>query len=38
MYTRGQFALIGKGSLKAIRLYDEMGLLKPVFIDEKKPV
>lgn len=35
MYTRGQFALIGKVSLKAMRIYDEMGLLKPAFIDEK---
>lgn len=34
MYTRGQFALIGKVSVKALRLYDEMGLLKPVHIDQ----
>ncbi len=33
IYTRGQFALIGKVSVKALRVYDEMGLLKPVYID-----
>ncbi len=33
MYTRGQFALIGKTTIKALRLYDEMGLLKPEYID-----
>ena len=36
MYTRGQFALIGKTTLKALRLYEELGLLKPDFIDENK--
>ncbi|OPJ58205.1 MerR family transcriptional regulator [Clostridium oryzae] len=33
MYTRGQFALIGKTTIKALRIYDEMGLLKPERID-----
>ena len=36
MYTRGQFALIGKTTLKALRLYEEIGLLIPDFIDENK--
>lgn len=33
MYTRGQFALIGKTTIKALRIYDEMGLLIPERID-----
>ncbi len=33
IYTRGQFALIGKVSVKALRIYDEIGLLKPTRID-----
>ncbi len=33
MYTRGQFALIGKTTIKALRIYDEMGLLVPERID-----
>ncbi len=33
MYTRGQFALIGKVGRKALRLYDEEGLLVPVSIN-----
>ncbi len=36
MYTRGQFALIGKTTLKALRLYEELGLLKADFIDENR--
>lgn len=36
MYTRGQFALIGKTTLKALRHYEELGLLKPDFIDENR--
>lgn len=36
MYTRGQFALIGKTTLKALRLYEELELLKPNFIDENR--
>lgn len=34
MYTRGQFAIIGKVSVKALRYYDKIGLLKPYYIDE----
>jgi DNA-binding transcriptional MerR regulator len=34
MYTRGQFAIIGKVSVKALRYYDEINLLKPFYIDE----
>ena len=33
MYTRGQFALIGKVGRKALRLYDEEGLLVPVAVN-----
>ncbi|OPZ90456.1 MAG: HTH-type transcriptional activator TipA [Firmicutes bacterium ADurb.Bin419] len=33
MYTRGQFALIGKTTIKALHIYDEMGLLVPERID-----
>ncbi|NLL77227.1 MAG: MerR family transcriptional regulator [Clostridiales bacterium] len=36
MYTRGQFALISKTTLKALRLYEELELLKPDFIDENR--
>ena len=35
MYTRGQFAIIGKIGRKALRVYDEEGLLVPVFINEE---
>jgi DNA-binding transcriptional MerR regulator len=34
MYTRGQFAMIGKTTIKALRIYDKMGLLKPEHIDK----
>jgi len=33
MYIRGQFALIGKVGRKALRLYDEEGLLVPVAVN-----
>ncbi|MCR5762784.1 MAG: MerR family transcriptional regulator [Treponema sp.] len=33
MYTRGQFAIIGKVGRKALRLYDEEGLLVPVAVN-----
>lgn len=33
MYKRGQFAMIGKTTIKALRIYDEIGLLKPDRID-----
>lgn len=33
MYTRGQFAIIGKVGRKALRIYDEEGLLLPAFVD-----
>lgn len=33
MYTRGQFSHIARISMKALRLYDEMGLLKPHRVD-----
>ena len=32
MYTRGQFAVIGKVGRKALRLYHEEGLLVPACI------
>ncbi len=34
MYSRGQFALIGKTTIKALRLYEELGLLVPERIDQ----
>ena len=33
MYTRGQFAVIGKVGRKALRIYDEEGLLVPASVD-----
>ena len=33
MYTRGQFAIMGKVGRKALRLYDEEGLLVPASVD-----
>lgn len=33
MYTRGQFAIIGKTTVKALRIYEEMGLLKPDHVE-----
>lgn len=33
MYTRGQFAVIGKVGRKALRIYDEEGLLVPVAVN-----
>lgn len=33
MYTRGQFSHIARISMKALRLYDELGLLKPGRVD-----
>jgi DNA-binding transcriptional MerR regulator/effector-binding domain-containing protein len=33
MYTRGQFSHIARISMKALRLYDEIGLLKPGRVD-----
>ncbi|WP_026834677.1 MerR family transcriptional regulator [Eubacterium xylanophilum] len=35
MYTRGQFAIIGKVGRKALRIYHEEGLLVPVFVNEE---
>ena len=35
MYTRGQFAIIGKVGRKALRVYDEEGLLVPVYINQE---
>ena len=35
MYTRGQFAVIGKVGRKALRLYHEEGLLVPACINEE---
>ena len=32
MYTRGQFAVIGKVGRKALRIYDEEGLLVPASV------
>lgn len=34
MYTIGRFSRIGMVSPKTLRFYDEIGLLKPAFIDE----
>lgn len=34
MYTRGQFAIVGKVGRKALRIYDEEGLLTPVYVNE----
>lgn len=34
MYTIGQFSKIGRISTKTLRFYDEIGLLKPVFVDQ----
>ena len=33
MYTRGQFAIIGKVGRKALRIYHEEGLLVPAFVN-----
>ncbi len=33
MYSRGQFAIVGKVGRKALRIYDEEGLLVPAFVD-----
>ena len=33
MYSRGQFAIIGKVGRKALRIYHEEGLLVPAFIN-----
>ena len=33
MYTRGQFAVVGKVGRKALRLYDEEGLLVPAAVN-----
>ena len=33
MYTRGQFAVIGKVGRKALRIYDEEGLLVPAAVN-----
>ena len=35
MYSRGQFAVIGKVGRKALRLYHEEGLLVPAYINEE---
>ena len=35
MYTRGQFAVIGNVGRKALRLYEEEGILVPFFINEE---
>ncbi len=35
MYTRGQFAIIGKVGRKALRIWDEEGLLTPSFVNEE---
>ena len=35
MYTRGQFAIVGKVGRKALRLWDEEGLLTPSFVNEE---
>ena len=35
MYTRGQFAIIGKVGRKALRIYHEEGLLIPAFVNEE---
>ncbi len=34
MYTRGQFAIIGKTTRKALRIYEEKGILIPDRHDE----
>lgn len=34
MYTRGQYSLITRTSMKALRLYDELGLLKPERVEK----
>ncbi len=33
MIRIGDFSKLGRVSIKALRLYDEMGLLKPVEVD-----
>lgn len=35
MFKIGEFARISKVSIKMLRYYDEMGLLKPVFVDQE---
>lgn len=35
MYTRGQFAIIGKVGRKALRIWDEEGLLTPSYVNEE---
>ena len=35
MYSRGQFAIIGKVGRKALRIYHEEGLLVPAFINRE---
>lgn len=35
MYTRGQFAVIGNVGRKALRLYEEAGILVPACVNEE---
>ncbi|MCR4989606.1 MAG: MerR family transcriptional regulator [Lachnospiraceae bacterium] len=35
MYTRGQFAIVGKVGRKALRIWDEEGLLSPSYVNEE---
>ena len=35
MYTRGQFAIVGKVGRKALRIWDEEGLLTPSYVNEE---
>ena len=35
MYTRGQFAVIGNIGRKALRLYEEEGILVPFFVNQE---
>lgn len=35
MYTRGQFAIIGKVGRKALRIYHDEGLLVPAYVNEE---
>ena len=35
MHRTGQFSKINKVTIKTLRYYDEMGILKPSFVDQE---
>ena len=35
MYSIGEFSKIGSVSTKTLRYYDEIGLLRPAYVDEE---